>query len=262
MRKLRKLLRAASLTVCVVLAASQPWKGKDPRQWSQQDAQAVLTASPWAQGAAATFPDPREAPPASVYSLPGPAQAGMASPAGATDGKWDGGVSRNTGAGLLPTLSVLIRWDSALPVRQALLRSQDFGVKLPPSELSTASRQPASYLLSVIGLLPAKQYGKPDTLAGKSTSGGEEGTRPPLSNEQILEGLMQNTRLAIRKGQVLHPENITVDADTGTLHVFFPRTTEITKADKEVLFSTRFGSLNVEKRFRLGELVYQGHLEL
>ena len=262
MANLRRSLYAISLVVWVAVAASQPWRGKDPKQWSQQDAQAVLTASPWAQGAAATFPDPREAPPASVYSLPGPAQAGMASPAGATDGRWDGGVSRNTGAGLLPSLSVLVRWDSALPVRQALLRSRDVGMKLPADEIDAAAKEPASYALSVTGLLPAKQYGKADPLPAKSTSESEEGTRPPLSNEEVLEGLMQNTRLAVRKGKVLHPENITVDSATGTLHIFFPRSTEITKADKEVLFTTRFGSLNVEKRFRLSELIYQGRLEL
>ncbi len=252
----------ALVTAFVAVAASQPWRGKDPKEWNRQEAEAVLTASPWAQGADATFPDPREAPPQSVYSLPGPAQAGMASPAGATDGKWDGGVSRNTGAGLLPTLSVLVRWDSALPIRQALLRSKDLGIKLPSDEIAAAVKEPAFYVLSVTGLLPGKQYEKTGTLPAKSTSESDDGTRAPLSTEQVLEGLMQNTRLAIRKGKVLHPENITMDADTGTVHVFFPRTTQITKADKEVLFTTRFGSLNVEKRFRLSELMYKGQLEL
>ncbi len=258
----RRFVCGVLVTASIALAASQPWKGKDPKQWNQQEAEIILTASPWAQGADATFPDTREAPPQSVYSLPGPAQAGMASPAGATDGKWDGGVSRNTGAGLLPTLSVLVRWDSALPIRQALLRSKDLGMKLLPEDVASAAKEPDFYVLSVLGLLPAKQYQRTGNLPSKSTSDPHDGTRAPLSTEQVLEGLMQNTRLAIRKGKVLHPENVTVDADTGVVHVFFPRTSPITKADKEVLFTTRFGSLNVEKRFRLSELMYQGHLEL
>ncbi len=262
MNVVRRSACAVVLAACIALAASQPWKGKDPKQWTRQEAETILTASPWAQGAEATFPDPREAPPTSVYSLPGPAQAGMASPAGATDGKWDGGVSRNNGAGLLPTLSVLVRWDSALPVRQALLRSKEVGMKLPPEQLAAAAKEPKSYALSVTGLLPGKEYQKASPMPTKSTSDPDDGTRPALSTEQVLEGLMENTRLAIRKGQVLHPENVTMDADTGAIHIFFPRTTEITKADKEVLFTTRFGSLNVEKRFRLSELMYQGHLEL
>ena len=133
---------------------------------------------------------------------------------------------------------------------------------LASDQVVAAAKEPNSYVISVIGLLPARQYEKTAALPAKSTSVPEDGTRPPLSTEQVLEGLMQNTRLAIRKGQILHPENVTMDAETGAIHVFFPRKTEITKSDKEVLFATRFGSLNVEKRFRLSELMDQGHLEL
>ena len=223
-----------------------------------------MNQSPWAQPAAATFPDNRDAPPPSVYDLPGAGQAGLPAPKNAaTDGKWDGGVSRNTGVGMLPTLSVLVRWDSALPVRQAILRSRELGQDAQNGvDSSTAMAEPKSYVLTVIGLIPAKQYPHAGTLPAKSTSEADEGTRAPLDTEQVLEGLMTNTRLWIRGKTTLRPENVKLDPQTGVIHIFFSRAIEITKADKEIVFSTRFGSLNLDKRFRLSEMMYQNRLEL
>ena len=251
------------VAMALTVAAAQPWRNKDPKQWSKEEAAAVLTASPWAQSAPVTFPDTREAPPSSVYSLPGPAQAGMAGPQGATDGKWDGGVSRNVGGGLVPSLAVLVRWDSSLPVRQALLRQKELGsgqASKAGAEASLAA--PASYVITVEGLLPARQYAPNTTLKPKSDSDSQDGTRPALTTEQVLEGIMQNTALLVRGAPTLHPENVKIDGPSGIIQVFFPRSVEITKSNKEVLFTTRFGSLNVEKRFRLNDMMYRGRLEL
>ena len=251
----------ALLVALTVGAASPPWR-KDPKQWAQADVERVLNESPWAQNAAASFPDTREGPSQSVYDLPGAGQAGLPAPKNAaTDGKWDGGVSRNTGAGMLPTLSVLVRWDSALPVRQATLRARELGLKLP-SSAGSALEEPKSYVLTVIGLIPAKQYEEAGTLPKRSTSETEDGTRPPVDTEQVLEGLMSNTRLLVRGKPALRPEDVKLDPETGVIHVFFPRSFEISKGDKEVIFSTRFGSLNLDKRFRLADMMYQSRLEL
>ena len=99
-----------------------PWD-KNPDTWSIADAQKVLNVSPWAQVANAIFgsgQDREEPPPG---PLPGAEAAGMAGPRGASDGRWDGGVGRRP-TGSIPNLQVLIRWDSALPVRQAQREAQ------------------------------------------------------------------------------------------------------------------------------------------
>ena len=245
-----KRLFVGLLTGVLCLAAALPWR-KNPEAWTDQDAQRILSNSPWAQPAAATFPDPRkDEVPESVYSLPGAAQAGMAGPKGATDGRWDGGVGRNTGGGLLPTLAVVVRWDSALPVRQAMSK-----LKMP--ELAGESK---SYVITVEGLVPAGQYKQTAQLETKSSSDGSTGSA--AGSEHVLEGLMAHSKLLVKGHPPLACGNAKIDPLTGAVHMFFPRTFEIQRSDKEVTFGTRFGSLLVEKRFRLSDLAYNGKLEL
>ena len=187
----------------------------------------VLSNSPWSQTANAVFPDTRDNEPVSVYALPGAAQAGMAGPKGATDGRWDGGVGKNTGRGQVPTLPVLVRWDSAAPVREALSRSHENA----PAESSR------DYVITVIGLVSA----------GK---------------DQQLEGLMSHSTLKVPGKPPVAAEDAKVDAKTGAVHLYFPRSAAITASDKDVVFATRFGSLAVAKKFHLAEMVYHGRLEL
>lgn len=239
------------LVGALCLAAALPWH-KKPEQWTSEDAQRIISNSPWAQPASATFPDPRKDDvPQSVYSLPGAAEAGIAGSRGATDGRWDGGVGRNTGGGLLPTLSVIVRWDSALPVRQALLRL----------EQGSSLGEPKYYLITVEGLVPAGHYKDAAKLEGKSSSD-ESITENSANSERVLEGLMANSKLIVRGHAPISCENAKIDPKTGAVHLSFSRTVEIKRSDKEVAFITRFGSLLVEKRFRIGDLTYDGKLEL
>jgi hypothetical protein len=223
------------LAICTLLAlgtavAGPPWKGKnpDPTKWTAADLEQILSNSPWSQTANAVFPDTRDDEPVSVYALPGAAQAGMPGPkAAATDGRWDGGVGKNTGRGQVPTLPVLVRWDSAAPVRQALLRSHE----------GTAEENSKDYVITVFGLVSA----------GK---------------DQPLEGLMSHSSLRIPGKPVVSAEDAKVDAKTGAVHLYFPRSAAITASDKDVVFATRFGSLAVVKKFHLAEMLYHGRLEL
>lgn len=247
-----KLFIAGLLAGALCLAASVPWGKKSPEQWTKEDVQRILSNSPWAQSANATFPDPRkDETPESVYSMPGAAQAGMAGSRGATDGRWDGGVGRNTGIGLMPTLPVVVRWDSALPIRQALARQ-----KAPLEVLG----EPKNYIITVEGLVPADQYRRTGQLQTKSSSdGARENVNDP---EHLLEGLMANSKLLIKGRIPLACQDAKVDPETGAVHLFFPKSFEIKPSDKEVTFTTRFGSLSVEKRFRLSDMNYNRKLEL
>jgi len=257
-----KPLLIGLLAGLLCLAASLPWQKKSPEQWTGEDARHVISNSPWAQPASAIFPDPRKnEQPESVQELPGAAQAGMASPRGASDGRWDGGVARNTGGGLLPTLSVVVRWDSALPVRQAVgkLRALEAG-KVSSTVAEAVLQEPKSYILAVEGLIPAGKYSRTGQLETKSSSDGV--TADAADPEHLLEGMMAHSRLLIKGRVPIACEDAKIDSQTGTVHLFFPRSVEIKRSDKEVAFSTRFGSLTVEKRFRLGDMAYRGKLEL
>jgi hypothetical protein len=237
------------IVTAALLLASEPWN-KNPQNWSAQDAQHILTSSPWAQTANATFGDDDEREPPPPGPLPGAAEAGMAGPRGVTDGHWDGGVGR-TPRGGVPALPVLIRWDSALPVRDAAAQ-----VAGPPV---TAEEAAKDYVITLTGLVPAKRYRDAGQLSGKSTSDDTVDARDP---EELLEGLMARSRLLRRGRPAIAPENVKLDSATGVVHIFFPRTDPILAGEREVAFRTRFGSLTVQKVFRPRDMTYKGRLEL
>lgn len=248
-----KRLFFLSLLATLCFAAAVPWAKKSPNQWTAEDVERVLSNSPWAQPASATVPDPRRnEQPESVYELPGPAQAGMASPRGATDGRWDGGISRNTHLGAMPSLPVIVRWDSALPVRLALQKSKAGATEL--------RGDPKDYIITVEGLVPAGRYNSAGQLETKSSS--DESTGSAANPEPVLESLMAQSKLLIRGRAPIACVNASIDPHTGAVHLSFPRTGEMKRSNKEVTFTTRFGAFTVEKRFRLSDMTYEGRLEL
>lgn len=249
-----RLTAVLFLPTAVLLCGSpfdkDPWT-KVPEKWSVADAQRILNVSPWAQVANATFADGDDREPPPPGPTPGAAEAGMAGPRGATDGHWDGGIGKHP-TGAMPTLPVLIRWDSALPVRQATLRVGDF----KPVDNALAAKD---YVITMVGLVPAKRYHDAGKLESASNSDDTVDAHDP---EEMLEGLMSASRLVRHGHPQLAPENVKIDGATGTLHILFPRTDPILPREKDVLFHTRFGSVTIEKVFHLHEMAYDGRLEL
>jgi hypothetical protein len=249
MRSLAVLLAIVSLG----FAGSRDfWKNGDPAQWTPQEIQRLLTDSPWSQQANATFALAEEEPAQPAIEVP---QAGMPNPRNAaTDGRWDGGVGRNN-RGTLPTLNVTVRWDSALPVREALGRQH------VPAAYSAEQVQ-KYYLVSVAGLVPAGHYINP-TLNTRSRDDtfGTRSPQDPRNPEEMLEGVMHYAHLFPHGKSPIRPDDAKLDTG-GTIHLFFPRTSAITLDDKDVTFEVRFGSLSVIKKFRLKDMLYKGELEL
>jgi hypothetical protein len=224
MRSVRLPLLALSAAV-VTLGASQPWN-KDPAQWTSADAQRILTDSPWAQRAMASFGEKLKPEDMPVTPPPG-AEGGRNGAQGVASGRWDGQPSRNTGIGETPELPVTIRWDSAAPVYKA--RERTCGCFLQPSR---------GYWITVLGLA----------------------TRGPIDDAQ-KQAFIANTRLVPRGRAAMIPISVDVD-QSGATHFQFSEEQPITLADKEVTFVTRFGSISVEKKFRLKDMLYKGELAL
>jgi hypothetical protein len=248
-QKIRCLpLKISSLLACTVLLfASEPWK-QDASRWNGRDTARILNDSPWSQPTPATFALAEQGPPPPVpiESIP---QGAMPNPhTAATDGRWDGGVGRMRNNGP-PSLTVLVRWDSALPVRQALAR-ENKPLPYPPQQFQS------HYILTIVGLVPGGRYDQPQ-LSSKS------GDAPdPRNPESMLENVMRYSRLYVPGKITLTPDDARLDTATGALHLFFKRSGNITEKDKELFLETRFGSLSIQKRFRLKDMLYQGKLEL
>ena len=127
----------------------------------------------------------------------------------------------------------IVRWESALPVREALKKSA-------PKDVEDF------YVLNVIGNLPSAVTND----------------QPDSASSQYLKDV---TKLE-HKGDLIHlsrvelvPENDLSPA--GTLF-YFSRMLALMPKDKEALFSTKIGPLDLKCKFTLGEMFYRGALEL
>jgi hypothetical protein len=225
----------------IALYAGDVWSRKDYTQWSADEVNRLLTDSPWARQVSALFATaPREVD-RSVIPPPGASTNNMGGTRGVTDGRWDGGVGRNVDDSA-PKLPVTIRWDSALPVREALLRSR-FGDHLSALGDSNESlNQPEKdYIITLIGLLTKDQS---------------------RDRERVRKELMGVAKLVRTGKPPIRPENVEIDKSASAIQVFFPRTEPISLKDKEVTLELQFGWMRIEKKFHLKAMTYKGKLEL
>ncbi|HKW75391.1 MAG TPA: hypothetical protein VJN64_07695 [Terriglobales bacterium] len=234
--KLRILpaLLPALLAVAIAAYASDVWNAKDYTQWSSEEIARVLNESPWAKQTSISFDLPGMQP-----------ENGKGRKGGfAGDGGYHGGPYPRRGRDPdenapremhgLPSFIATIRWESALPIQQALSRSSD-GRPIHPSE--------KEYIIAVLGLpLP----------------GGANQT------DDVREQLLAYTKL-VRKGKdPVAPSDVKVDASNaaGQVRFFFPRKDPISLDDREVTFETQLGKMRLEQKFRLKDMSYKGKLEL
>jgi hypothetical protein len=230
---------AALLLTCAAWAA-QPFWEKPADTWSPEDVAALLHNSPWAMQAAAVMEDPEDT---AMDPRPvGPPDTGQQG-VGSNKPRWDGEPGHNR-MGHLATIPVTVRWESALPIRQA---EKDAAV-------------PANaYVISLTGLIPANRYRATGQTETTSSSDGSFDARNP---EEVLEAFMAYSKIVVKGSRTLQPNNVKLDPASGTVRVFFSRERPIDTGEKEVLFMTHFGGLNVKAKFRLASMKYHGTIEL
>ena len=202
--------------------ANEFWNDKAPENWTDEEVQQMLTKSPWAKEAA--------------VSVFGGAGGSLTNRNGAMNRN---GVVTNTGrqrANGSPTTSdptdlrykAIVRWESALPIREAL--------KTKPAEALADY-----YILAVVGDL---------TLADPDADEAQRASR--------LEMMKEYTKLD-RHGGPIPLANLELVKKEGTLF-YFSRAEPI--KDGQVTFWTRLGPVEVKCKFSVKEMTYRGKLEL
>jgi hypothetical protein len=219
------MVRFGLLFIYVYLAsADEAWKTKRVADWTEQETKEVLNNSPWAMMTTPTVKkEEKKSHGSGSVGIPGigrrrsdPAQSAPEIPATA-----DSATSLN------------IRWESALPIREAELKAR---------ETNAPAVDEDHYAIAV--------YGLPSKLA-KDAKG--EGDR--LKGQASLK----------REGQKdLKPAHVDViQRDDGVVAVFlFPRNKEITAQDSRVEFEALIGQYQISQSFQIGQMMYQGKLEL
>ena len=207
--------------------------------WRESTVLKLLTDSPWARPVKVSLRwTKREDQPVSYKEVPGADASptrGSGSPLGGI------GVPKIK----LPLdAELIVRWASALPVRQAaaLYKQRDAG--LPPSKINEMVGVPSEdYILEIRGI--------PSEIAH---SGAE-------SVEMIAR---QSCRLRTASGRTLQPSRarVNIQGSTLTVYIHFPRTQPLTVGDRDVEFSADFQIFEFRQRFRLASMTYLGRIEL
>lgn len=255
------LLLFACGVVCLA-AGSAAWQHKDFSDWTDKDAQAVMTDSPWAK----QMPMPASGRPGVLVMEPGsnvtsppaaslgnasntttganmsnPSIAGSNGPAAQNSNRnssgtaTPSGVTNNTGAPAPPSLLTVI-WASATPVRLAVLKLRSGANQPTPDQVAHASAERAHYVIAVVGL-PAPEDGlDPKALAARAFLN--------LKGKAPLQAVDSDYRRI------------------GNSDVYFFRFVKaavpISAADREIEFKMAWGQIEVKKKFDLGEMQYKG----
>jgi hypothetical protein len=256
----RKLFSLLPVSVALLIASGQAWQNKAIPDWDDEDTHVVLNDSPWAKTVQPTV----EASPGNGQrqsrgmgrggginvggigiGIPGMGGMGRRGGGGGggypgggyPGGGYPGGPSGGNGGGANssgPAPTLRLRWESALPVRAAEMKSH---------EANTPTIDEDHYAIAV--------YGVPDRMVS--------GSAQSMANQLKKEA-------AIKRGGKpdLKPSRVDVlQREDGPLIVYlFPRSKEITRQDKRIEFDAKIGRLKFAQPFFVDDMVFQGKLEM
>ncbi len=239
MRSSRFLISLLCLFSVAWLWAQEPsWADKPVASWTEEDAHEVLDSSPWAKLVIAGIaPRQTEAERREGGNMGQPHGIGY----DGIDDRWFhpevlgnpfGGAPR-TGPPL-PVFRVLVRWESALPVRAAEFKLQQNA----PQTLSNEG-----YIIAVYGVPGRDKHSDPVKL-------GE-----PFKELAVLH----------REGKPdVKPVDVEVfQLENGAAVIYrFPLSAEISTRDTLVEFKALIGRLQVSNVFHLDRMHFRGQLEL
>jgi hypothetical protein len=159
--------------------------------------------------------------------------AGTGYPGGGRSSDPDMGGDREPGDRTEAPSVVTVRWESALPVREAQLKLH---------QESVGADEPY-YAIAVSGL--------PSRIANRDP----QELRSRLLSDSYLK-LKGKKKIALADVKMLTRD------DNAVLLLLFPKTQEITAGDKEVEFSTRVARMEIKQKFPLEDMIFNGKLQL
>jgi len=242
MRKMVVQSLCMAATAAYLVAADPAWKSRPPSQWTEEDAREVLAKSPWSREIRATVTRRL-----TEEQLREAGQMGQPRGIGneGVDPKGSGPkVSPNvfTGPGgddrsarsLPQSITLQLRWQSALPVRLAELKSREVEPPTLPGD---------GYSIAVYGIPGGDFKGSP---------------------EQLGEPLRKLAALKREGKKDVRPVRVEVfQGENGAVVVYlFPLSAEITEKDRRIRFEAQIGRIVFAQDFDLGEMEFQGKLEL
>jgi hypothetical protein len=221
----------------MVLYAANFWDTKKYTEWTDKEVQRMLEASPWARPVDISLG-------AGGGGVRGPSATGVHSGGGSSERTIDRGGSARIGTGTASgarMMRIHIRFVSAVPIRQAIARLR-FGLEAAtsPKALKWINPEAQDYVVNVSGLPMRMLGGNPEQLREQAW----------LKIKRVDPIAARNVESRRQEGQA-------------ELHIFFPKSShEITAADKNVEFHLRLPRMDVKRKFKLKDMVYNGKLAI
>ena len=240
----RHLVRASLvlLTSAAVLLAADFWEKKAPQDWTSEEVETILTDSPWAQVGSISFVGDKSQPigggsgggrvglPRSRFPTSGPATR-----TGQPDGGWSGRyLAAGTESRAFSNGDVVVRWSSALPIRQALERT-GAGDSVPRPELLR------DYYVVSLSRIPAGMV--------------------RLADEP--EKLRTAAHLTPKDRASMPAERIEIRPQPGMpgIDLHFPRETELGAEDRQIIFELVAEDYELKAKFKPRDMIYHGKME-
>ena len=232
--------------VASLLPGADFWRTKTSADWTGKEAKRMITTSPWARQVTLQkeMRGPSGGPRGRGMPGRGGAMGTSAEEGSVSDGMGGGGRGGRGGGGggaggsmggSMPMPTVVVVWDSSLPVQEARAKLETPG----PAKDRLAS----FYIVFVVGFPPMRPQADPSGMRNR---------------------LLQTAAL-VRKGKdPLRAADVEVipNEKTLTLRFFFPRSQAVQAEDRDVTFRLRMGPMEVQAKFSLKEMVFQGSLAL
>ncbi len=230
-----------SFLVSLLLAADPAWMTKRIAEWNEQDAREILSSSPWVKVVKPTV-------------LPGlsPSQRREGGDMNAEGGGRDGlGFDPSVVGGVVPMLTginapkkenlaghtptIEIRWESAMPIRAAEMKTKETGAPELEGE---------DYAIAVYDV--------------------------PLKTARVeLKGLPEMLKkcafLKIAGKKDIKPARVAImelGQGMATVVYLFPRSAKLSLVDTRIEFDAQIGRIALAQYFYTAEMKFQGRLEL
>ena len=243
----------ATLACSICLYAADFWQSKPFAEWSEKDAQRMVENSPWSKAVSVGLGT--DGPAAGKGGRRGASGMGETASDAAQSGRMNddpmgdvgGRGSRNRvgeESGPVNATTLTVRWQSALPVREALVKLKYGKESATSPEAKKFLEAPeTAYVVAVGGIIPGMIRG---------------------DNESAKKALMEQSSLAAKGKDALRPADIQVGrAARGTeIYFVFPKSAEFSVDDKEIEFATKIGSFAVRQKFKLKDMMFEGKLAL
>jgi len=236
----------ATLLLCVLPSFAEDfWKTKPYTEWTDKELRKMLTNSPWAKEVAAGMqPSGGGGMSKGGGGRKGGGGGGGMGGGGEGGGEGGGGGMGGRGGGGAPAMMAKVRWQTALPIKQALVKMK-FGAE------AATSTQAQQLLTSADDVYLIVMEGLPQRMA-------------QMGGARLQENLKKSTMLKRGDKPPILPMQIEVGVAEKMVLVYyaFPRTDAIELEDKDVEFISKVGPMEFKKKFKLAEMVMGGKLTL